>query len=151
MDGGGLVAFQLDFVDLGIAHEVEVAMVSAISVSVVQLDRIDIPHSGMNISVSRVTSTTSVSIDPLQPMLGAVASYQVLKVVCDGYVLRFGSAEEVLSDGVGVIAEGDLDWTLKSMDITIVTSSLVCFMLLHQREKLISSPAFGLEVIIVRG
>ena len=124
-------------------------MVPGISVHAVQLDRIDKPHGGMDISVSGVTSTTSVSIDPLQPMFGAVASYQVLKVIRDGDILRFGSAEEVLGNGVGVVAEGDLDWTLKPMDITIVTGSLVCFMLPHQREEFISSPAFGLKVIIV--
>ena len=151
LDGGYLVAFQLDLVDLGVAHQVEVTMVPPILVHAVQFDRIDIPHGGMDISVSGVTSTTSVSIDPLQPMFGVVASYQVLKVICDGDVLRFGSAKEVWGSWVGIVAEGDFDWALKPMDITIVTNSLVCSMLLHQREKFISSPAFGLNVIIVRG
>ena len=105
----------------------------------------------MDISVSGVTSTTGVSIDPLQPMLGTVTSHQVLEVICDGYVLRLGSAKEVLCNRVGVVAEGNFDWTLKPMDITIVASSLVCFMLPHQREKFFGSPAFGLKVIIVRG
>lgn len=99
--------------------------------------------------MGRVATTTSVAIDPFQPMLGTMTSDQVLKVVRDWDVLRLGSSEEVLSDGVGIIPKGDLDGSFETMEITVITSTLVCLMLPHQRKKLLGGPAFGLKVVVV--
>ena len=101
--------------------------------------------------MSRVTATASVSVDPLQPMLCTVASDQVLEIIRDWNVLGFSGPEEVLSNWVGIIAEGDLDWAFKPMNVTVVASSLVCLMLFHQGDELLGTPALGLEVIVVGG
>ena len=97
------------------------------------IEKAHLPHGGMDVRMSRITSATSVSVDPFQPMLCTVTGNQILKIVCNGNVLRLGSTKEVLSDRVGIVAKGDLDWTLETMDISVVTSPLICFMLLHQR------------------
>jgi len=48
---------------------------------------------------------TCVSIDPFQPMLGTVTCDQILEIIRDWESLRFSSSEEVLHDGVRVVAE----------------------------------------------
>lgn len=60
------VALQNTLVDLGVDDEVEVLVVVA---------------SAVDVSVRRVRSTTSVAIDPFEPVLSTVASDQVLEVV----------------------------------------------------------------------
>ena len=52
---------------------------------------------------------------------------------------------KVLHDWVGVIAEGDLDRALKAMNVSVVASSLVSLMLLHQWNQLFGSPALHLN------
>lgn len=51
----------------------------------------------------------------------------------------------------GVVAEADLDWPLEAMQIPVVGRTLVCLMLLHQRNQLLGRPTLGLEVVIVGG
>ena len=89
---------------------------------------------GVDVSVCRITPSTGVTIDPFQPVLSTMAGLEVLEIVRDGEALALHSSEEVLHDWVGVVAKGDLDWSLKSMNVTIITGSLVCFMLLSLTE-----------------
>jgi hypothetical protein len=42
------------------------------------------------------------------------------------------------------------DRPVKAMDITVVASSLVGFVLSHQRNQFLGGPALGLKVIVVR-
>lgn len=124
--------------------------------------------SRMDVSMGTVRSTASITVDPFQPMLGTVASDQVLKVVRDRNVLAFGSTQEVLHDRVFalsamkvlmiklslltcVVAKANFDRSLESMKITIVACALVCLVLLHQWNELLSSPTLGLEVVVVGG
>ena len=83
-------------------------------------------------------------------MLSTVAGNEILKIVRDRDVLRLNRTEEVLHDRVGVVAEADLDRTFESMDVTVVARTLVGLVLLHEWNKLLSSPALGLEVVVVR-
>ena len=46
--------------------------------------------------------------------------------------------------------EGDLDWSLESVNVTVVACSLIGLMLPHQGDQLLRSPALGLEIVIVR-
>lgn len=43
---------------------------------------------------------TYIAVDPFEPMLGAMASLQVLKIIDNRNVLRLGSTKEVVLDGV---------------------------------------------------
>lgn len=79
-----------------------------------------------------------------------MASDQVLEIVGDGDVLGFGRTEEILHDRVGVVAEADLDRTIEAVDVAIVAGTLVCLVLLHERNQLLGRPALCLEVIVVR-
>lgn len=76
---------------------------------------------------------------------------QILQIIRYRNILRFRSTKEVLRDGVGVIAERDLNGTLKSVYITIIASTLICLMLSHKGEKFFCRPSLGLEVVIIRG
>lgn len=49
---------------------------------------------------------------------------QVLQIISCGNVLGFRRAQEVLLDGICVVAEGDLDWALKSVNIAVVAGTL---------------------------
>jgi hypothetical protein len=97
----------------------------------------------------RVRSSASVPVDPLEPMLSTVASGQVLKIVGDRNTLSFDGAKEILLNWIAVVAEGDFDWALETVEVAVVTGSLISFVLLHQRNELFGGPALGLEVIIV--
>ena len=88
----------------------------------------------------------SLPIDPLEPVLSTVTGNEILQVIGGWDVLGFGCTEEVLADGVGVVAEGDLDGTLEAVEVAVVAGTLVGFMLLHQWEQFLGSPALGLEV-----
>jgi hypothetical protein len=123
-------------INLGIAYQVQVLMDST---------------SAMDICMCRVRSTSSIPVNPFEPVLSTVASDEVLEIVCGGDSLTLARTKEVLHDWIRVITKGDLDWALESMDITVVGCTLVGLVLFHQRNELLSSPAFGLEVVIVRG
>jgi hypothetical protein len=105
--------------------------------------------SAVDITMSRVRTTSRVTVDPLEPMLSTVTSLQVLKIVGGGDTLRFGGAEEVFFDGVGVVAERDLDGAFKAVDVAVIASTLIGFVLLHERNELLGGPALSLEVIVV--
>ena len=108
-----------------------------------------LPHGRVNVGMSRVATTTSVPVYPLQPMLGTVTSDQVLEVIGDGNILGLSSSQEVLSNRVCIVPKRNLDGTFEAMDITVVAGSLVCLMLFHQRKELLGGPALGLKVIVV--
>lgn len=76
---------------------------------------------------------------------------QVLEVISNWNFLRLGRAQEVLHDGVRVVAERNLDWAFEAMHIPVVACALVCLMLLHERKKVLGLPALCLEVIVVGG
>jgi hypothetical protein len=103
----------------------------------------------MNVSVCRVRSASSVSVDPLEPMLRAMSSNQVLEVVGEWDTLRLCSAEEVVLDGVSVIAKRHLDGSLEAMNVAVVARALVRLVFLHQRNELLGGPALSLKVIVV--
>lgn len=85
-------------------------------------------------------------VDPLEPVLSTMTGDKVLQIICKWNALRLRCAEEVVADWVLVVAEGDLDWTLKAVKITVLASSLVCLMLLHQWDQFFCGPALGKEV-----
>lgn len=76
---------------------------------------------------------------------------QVLKIIRDRNVLRLGSTQEVLHDGIRVVPERDLDGSIEAMNVPVVTGPLVCLVLSHQGKKLVCRPALGLEVVVVGG
>lgn len=78
----------------------------------------------VDVAVCRVGTTSSVSVDPLQPMFGTMASDQVLKVIRSGDALGLRGTQEVLLDGVGVIAKADFDWALESMKLPVIARAL---------------------------
>ena len=98
---------------------------------------------------STYRSASSISIDPFQPVLSTVTCDKVLEIVGSRDTLRFRGTQEVLHDGVGVVAKGNLDWTLEAVDVTVVARPLVRLMLLHEGNELLRGPAFGLEVIVI--
>lgn len=87
----------------------------------------------------------------LEPMLSSVGGDKILKIVNDRNALGLDSPEEVVLDRVGVVAEGDLDRTVVSVNVLVVRSALIRLMLLHQRKQFLSRPALGLEIVVVRG
>lgn len=92
-DPDATIAFEECLLDFSVAHQVQILVV--------------LPGA-VDVCVSGVTATAGVSIDPLQPVLSSVAGDEILQVVRDRDVLGFDGTQEVLHDGVGVVAEGDL-------------------------------------------
>ena len=64
-----------------------------------------LPHVRMNIRMSRIRPTASVSVDPLKPMLGSMASLKILKIISSRDVLGLSGTKEVPCDGVCVVAK----------------------------------------------
>ena len=89
------------------------------------------PHVGVDVGMSRVAPSPSIPIDPFQPMLRPMSRCQILQVVRGRYALTLRSPQEVPRDGIGVVAEGHLDWTFKAVDVSVVAGTLVCLMFLH--------------------
>ena len=104
----------------------------------------------MDVCMSRVRPTTGIAVDPFQPVLGSMASDQILEIICDGNVLRLHGSQEVLHDWIGVVPEADFDWAFETMNVPIVASSLVGFMFLHEWDQGLGIPSLHLEVVIVR-
>lgn len=52
-----------------------------------------------------ITSTASVAVDPLQPLLSAMGSLEILKIVDSGNSLCLDGAEEVFLDRVLIVAK----------------------------------------------
>lgn len=90
LDTDSTTVLHNDLVDLCVAGEVKVAVLGT---------------SSMDVGVGRVTSTTGVSVDPLEPMLCAMAGTKILEIVDEGNALGFCCAEEVVLDGVAVVTE----------------------------------------------
>lgn len=107
--------------------------------------------SAVNIAVSGVRSSSSIAVDPLEPVLSTVTGDQILKVISRGDTLCLGGAQEVLFDGVGVVAERNLDRAFKPVDIAVVAGTLIGLVLLHERDEFLGGPALGLEVIVIGG
>lgn len=80
-----------------------------------------------------------------------MGSRQVLKIVRNRDTLGLSSPEEVLGNRVRVVAKGNLDGSVKTMKVPVVAGSLVGFVLSHERQELLSRPAFGQEIIIIGG
>ncbi len=79
-----------------------------------------------------------------------MAGHKILEIIRNREALRLSSAEEVLHDGIGVVAKGNLDGSFETVNVPVVAGTLVGFMLLHQRNELLGGPSLGLEVIVVR-
>jgi hypothetical protein len=62
--------------------------------------------SGVDISMSGIRSTSSITVNPFLPVAGSMCSLEILKIVGYGNSLGLDGAEEVLHYGIGVIAEG---------------------------------------------
>jgi hypothetical protein len=84
------ISLKDDLVDLSVALEEEVSLVS---------------HGAVNVSVGRITAAAGITIDPFQPVLCPMGGIKVLEVVGDGDTLRFSSPEEILGHWVRVVAE----------------------------------------------
>jgi hypothetical protein len=136
LDANGTVALENDLVNLVASEQMQVLVDSA---------------SAVDVAVSRVGSSSSIAVDPLEPVLSTVAGGQVLEIVGGRNALRFGGTKEVLLDRICVITEGNFDGSLKSVEIAVVAGTLVGFVLLHQGNKLLGSPSLSLEVIVVGG
>lgn len=80
-----------------------------------------------------------------------IPSREILKVICHRNALRLRGPEEVLHDGIGVVAKGHLDGAFEAMKVAVVACPLVRLVLLHQGNELLGGPALGLEVIIIGG
>lgn len=74
---------------------------------------------------------------------------QILEIIRGWDALGVGGAEEVLRNRIGVVTKRDLDGALESMDIRVVTGTLVRLVLLHERKQFLSLPALGLEIVVV--
>lgn len=48
-----------------------------------------------------------------------LSSDKILQIIGCGNALRLGSSEKVLHDWIGVISEGDFDWSLEAVDVPI--------------------------------
>ena len=92
LDANSTATFHNNLLNLGIAHQMQVGVMST---------------STVDISMSRVRATSSVSVNPFLPVTGAMSGFQVLKVVGYGNTLGLDGAEEVLHDGVCVVAKAD--------------------------------------------
>ena len=100
--------------------------------------------------MSRVGPTASVAVDPLQPVLGTMASCKILQIVGGRDALGLGGPKEIPSNWVGVVTERDFDGAFETMDISVVAGPLVCLMFLHERDEFFSLPSLRLEIVIVR-
>lgn len=134
LDTDGAITLQNDLVNLVAGEKMQVLVNSA---------------GAVDVAVSRVRSSSSVAVDPLEPVLGTMAGGQVLEIVGGRDALRFGGTEEVLLDRVGVVTERNLDGSLKSVNVAVVARTLVGLMLLHQGDELLGGPTLGLEVVVV--
>jgi hypothetical protein len=67
-------------------------------------------------------------------MFSSMSSDEILKIVGGWDALRLGSPEEVLHYRIRVVPEANFDRTFESMDISVVTGSLVCLMFSHERN-----------------
>jgi hypothetical protein len=77
-----------------------------------------------------------------------MAGTEVLEVIDKGDALRLGGAEEVILDGVCVVAEGNFYGALVTVNFWIYRVALISLVLPHERKELISRPSLGLEVIV---
>lgn len=127
----------------------------------------DLPHCRVDVCMSGVTPTASVSVDPLQPMLRTVTRHQILKIVRGRNPLGLSSPEKVLCYRISVVAKRNLevdqhqlrqthawqqyfDRSIETMEISIVASPLIGLMLFHQWQEFLRSPSFRLKVIVIR-
>lgn len=133
-DARGAPVFNDHLVDFGVTRQIQVRVHRA---------------RGVDVPVGRVAAAARVAVDPFQPVLGTVASHQVLEIVDHGDPLGLDGAEEILLNRVGVVSKGDLDGALITVDVAVVRRALVRLMLFHQGEQLLGCPPFGLEVVIV--
>ncbi len=100
--------------------------------------------------MGRVGATAGVTVDPLQPVLGAMASCKILQVVGGWDALGLSGPEEVPSNWVGVVTERNFDGALETMDVSVVAGPLVCLMFLHERDEFFCLPSLSLEIVVVR-
>jgi len=78
----------------------------------------------VDITMSTVGSTPSITIDPLEPVLSTMASNKILQVIGDRNALAVDGLQEVLLDGIGVVAKGNLNGALEAVDVTVVAGTL---------------------------
>lgn len=96
----------------------------------------------------------STRVRPLVPSFCGglyLPSGKVLEIVSDRNTLRLRSSQEILHHWVRVIAKGDFDGAIKSMEFRIIASPLIGLVLSHQRQQFLCGPTFGLEVVVIRG
>jgi hypothetical protein len=136
LDADSTITLKNYLLNLVIGHQVQVLMHGT---------------SAMDVAMGRVRTTSSVAVDPLEPVLSSMARDQVLEVISEWNTLRLSGSEEIILDGVGVVAKRYLYRALKSMDVTVVAGTLVCLVLLHEWDELLGSPTLGLEVVVVGG
>lgn len=101
--------------------------------------------------MSRVRATAGVTVDPLQPMFGAMASCKVLQIIGGRDALGLRGPKEIPSNWIGVVTERNFDGPFETMDTSIVTRPLVCLMFLHKWDEFCCLPSLRLEIVVVRG
>jgi hypothetical protein len=74
----------------------------------------------VNVSVCTVRAASSITIDPLEPMFGTVSGDEILEIVGGRNALGVGCAEEVVLDGIGVVAKRDLDGAFETVEVAVV-------------------------------
>lgn len=103
----------------------------------------------MDVGVCRVRSAASVTVDPLEPVLSAMAGNEILQIIGGRDALALGCPQEILHDRVRIVTKRNFDWALEAVDIAVVAGSLIGFMLSHERNELLRCPALSLEVVII--
>lgn len=113
---------------------------------------------GVDVGVGTVGAATSVTVNPpvvvskyrdplvsaaisLKPMLSTMTGDEILEIVGHRNVLALGSTQEVLHDGVCIVAEGDLDRPIEAMSVPVLRGTLVRLVLLHQGDQFLRGPA----------
>ena len=99
--------------------------------------------------MSRIRTTASVPVDPLEPMLSTVTGSQILQIVRGANALGLSGTKKVPRNGIRVVAKGDFNRTFEAMDVTIVAGTLVGLMLFHEWDEFFGLPPLCVEVVIV--
>lgn len=79
-------------------------------------------------------------------MFAAMGCLKVLQVIRGRNTLTFRSTQEVPRNRLRIVAKEKFDGPFEAINVTVVPCMLVCFMLLHERQKLLRLPAFSLVI-----
>lgn len=96
------------FVSLGVACKVQIVVDGPGRVNVGMCGVAATASLGVLSSVIHIPQdeyiNTHISVDPLKPVLSAVASDEILEIIGGRDTLRFGSSKEVLHNRIGIVS-----------------------------------------------